>query len=358
MILRRLTWMVLFLAVFCSLASAVPVEDASRQLNMQWKWDSGDRILLTSASDKIQLCPNMSTALVNGRSVKLAAPVGFEAGAPSLTREDVATLQRELARPADPAPVSTRTQPAAAPAGGKRFQTVMIDAGHGGKFIGTANNTLNLAEKTVTLQLALELRDMLQAAGLTVILTRDRDMDFDKELAKDLGARSRMANEKMPDFFISIHADGAENSSARGFHVLYDSQQWERGDKASVAARRTELDPKKVGGSAGVDESTEAMLYRMIFDENIRQSRTMAETMVKHLARNVDDQNRGVKTQNLHVTREVFVPSVLVEAGFLTHLETAKRMQTAAYRTKIARSLSDAILEFKADYDKSQGFSN
>ena len=105
---------------------------------------------------------------------------------------------------------------------------IAIDPGHGGNDAGAIGPT-GVMEKTVTLNVALELEKLLKAQGATVIMTRHTDKTVSPKGAKasaieELQARCDVANSAKADIFISIHADSFTNASARGTTGYYYSQ--------------------------------------------------------------------------------------------------------------------------------------
>ncbi len=89
-----------------------------------------------------------------------------------------------------------------------RGRRIVLDPGHGGFFPG-ALGVDSLTEKEVNLGVALDLRDLLAAAGAQVLMTRDTDRDYltpaDSSLRADLAERVRRANAFAPDLFVSVH---------------------------------------------------------------------------------------------------------------------------------------------------------
>lgn len=107
---------------------------------------------------------------------------------------------------------------------------VALDPGHGGPEVGAAQG--RLAEKTVNLQIALELKALLEAAGIQVLVIRETDsrvyalpedqsLSPNNPLRADLQGRIDLANAAGADLFISIHNNGSANSAEAGTEVWY-----------------------------------------------------------------------------------------------------------------------------------------
>ena len=100
--------------------------------------------------------------------------------------------------------------------GSLQGKTVFVDAGHGGlSMTGTALSDNSMAEKQVTLAIALKAKSMLEAKGAEVIMSRYMDTPLTLE------ERGAMLTETNPDVFISIHCDGADNPDDAGTHTFY-----------------------------------------------------------------------------------------------------------------------------------------
>ena len=117
-----------------------------------------------------------------------------------------------------------------APLAGRR---IALDPGHGGRFRGSLG-VHGLAEADVNLAVALGLRDLLQAHGAMVFMTRSTDRDFltpaDSSLRADLNERVRLANQFQPDLFVSIH----HNADPGGAHDRNETQTYYKlGDDGS-----------------------------------------------------------------------------------------------------------------------------
>ena len=100
-------------------------------------------------------------------------------------------------------------------------KVVVIDAGHGGpKYPGASYR--GVTEKSLNLAVALKLGKLIEERmpGVKVVYTRTTDMQFSSDLNKDLQARAEIANKAGGDIFISIHANAARSTSARGVETL------------------------------------------------------------------------------------------------------------------------------------------
>ena len=154
---------------------------------------------------------------------------------------------------------------------------VFIDAGHGGKDPGALGKA-GTAEKNITLAAARELASQLRATGkITPILARDDDRFL------RLRQRIRLARQNQADLFISLHADSAQRSSARGISVFTLSDK--ASDKEAAALARQENSADLIGGPDLSAEDPEAAgaLVRMFQRESMNQSARFAAAILQQI---------------------------------------------------------------------------
>jgi N-acetylmuramoyl-L-alanine amidase len=175
------------------------------------------------------------------------------------------------------------------------FDTVVIDAGHGGHDSG-ARSVKGKREKELALDTARRVASLLRAAGLRVIETRTSDyfVTLDKRVA--------ISNRQRNAIFVSIHYNWAKRAKARGIETFY------YGGKSSRLAAH-------------------------IQKETLKAYRT---------------ENRGIKYRGFYVLRNNKRPSVLCELGFISNAVDNKIVQSAATRQRLAKAIADGILAEKA----------
>ena len=170
------------------------------------------------------------------------------------------------------------------------FDTVVIDAGHGGHDRGGIPGQ-RVGEKDLTLDVAKRLRDLLQNDGLKTVMTRADDTFI------PLPQRSAIANAQRDALFVSIHFNSALRGGADGIETYY-------------------YNPKAAGVAARV------------------------QSQLMHVEAG---ENRGVKCRGYYVLRKTRIPAVLAECGFLTNRNEAALCLTAAHRQELACALAKAI---------------
>jgi N-acetylmuramoyl-L-alanine amidase len=229
-----------------------------------------------------------------------------------------------------------------------RFDTVVIDAGHGGEDEG-ARGPHGLLEKDVVLDVARDLAARLRRAGLRVVMTRSKD-EF-----VPLEKRTNIANDARGDLFLSIHANAARDGSAHGSETYFMSLQASDEHARGVAARENEsFGPKKA--SAGADgDPLVAILGDLIQNEHLTESSDFARDAQLRLAALDSGPSRGVKQAPFVVLAGVQMPAALVEIGFITHPAEEKELASAKRRAAIARVLADAVLEHARRHDALRG---
>jgi N-acetylmuramoyl-L-alanine amidase len=247
-------------------------------------------------------------------------------------------------RPAAPsAPPVSSAPPSQAPAERlppqlRNVRTVVIDAGHGGADPG-ALGPRGLREKDVTLAVALDLEKRLEARGFRVVMTRRRDTTVSLE------ERTARAEGAGGDVFLSIHVNAARRRSARGIETYYLDRTHER-HTLRVAARENgvpagSLDPlQRAVAGLKVSEvgSQSAKLARAVHGELIQGVRKAFGSVT----------NLGVKQGPFHVLFLSDSPSILVEVGFLTHREEARRLRTRWYRSVVAEHLARGLSAYRS----------
>ena len=168
--------------------------------------------------------------------------------------------------------------------------TVVIDAGHGGHDRGGIPGQ-RIAEKVMTLDVAQRLRNVLQASGYRVVMTRDSDVFV------PLGTRVAIANSYRNAIFVCVHFNATNRSGASGIETYFYS----------------------------------------------RDSLPLASAIHHFVVGGAPSSSRGVRRRGYYVLRKTSIPAVLVECGFLTNPTEAAYAQTASYRQKLAEEIAAGV---------------
>ena len=234
---------------------------------------------------------------------------------------------------------------------------VAIDAGHGGKDPGAVSSN-NVLEKDITLLIAKELeRTLRDTEGYQAVLIRDDDSTV------SLNDRYQNARRYGADAFVSIHADGFRLSSVKGASVFI----WSEESSSSVARNLSDKERSRIQAQIknlktyDFNEDAARDLYPDTYKKKIDKSKILGTKILDQLKRDpfTKIHKQNVEYADFRVLKSVDIPSVLVESGFITNPEDAKRLKTKAGRRMIARSIFLGIHNyFKEDPVSGSVFEN
>jgi N-acetylmuramoyl-L-alanine amidase len=255
----------------------------------------------------------------------------------------LSALNTTLSTTPDPTDTTTAA-PTRAPAVRPRqtiTRTVVIDPGHGGYDPGAQGY---VSEEVVVLDIALRLRDALEAQGINVILSREGDYHLDDRKATDLAARAAMATTDR-NLFVSIHANAAESSAANGIET------WVFGEPLEEDLIQNAI-TENGGGSLGVELTEEAkqvhdsVLNDIFRQEQLHYSMTLAEAVQNAMIAATGARDRGIRKNYFYVIRNARIPAVLVEVGFVSNPDEGRNLGRADYRARIADGIAEGIVAF------------
>jgi N-acetylmuramoyl-L-alanine amidase len=225
-----------------------------------------------------------------------------------------------------------------------RLIIVALDPGHGGEDPG-AVGPAGTREKDVVLQIALQLRDKLDAVpNMRVMMTRDADFFV------PLHERVRKARRVQADLFVSIHADAFMRPEARGASVFALSQ----GGASSAAARwmaQRENAADLVGGinvAAVKDEQVMRAMLDMSTAAQIKDSLKLGNEVLAPLGRVGRLHKRQVEQAGFAVLKAPDVPSILVETAFISNPEEEARLRDPEYQAQLVEALATGIRRYFA----------
>lgn len=244
----------------------------------------------------------------------------------------------KIASPAEPSAAPPRPARTGIPSrsGGKPL--VVIDAGHGGKDVGAIAVTGGY-EKDITLAIARETARILERRDkVRVKLTRDDDRFI------PLGGRVRIARDARADLFVSIHADSAANEQARGASVYTLSAVASDAIAERLAARENKADI--IGG---VNLGVEAPEVGEIMVDLLRRATGNVSVLFADVLQDALEAEEVNFRGEFHhfaafaVLKAPDVPSVLLEAGYVTNKDDAERLFSASGRRRVSRGVARAI---------------
>jgi len=239
-----------------------------------------------------------------------------------------------------------RSKPVSAPRNeDKRDVVIAIDAGHGGEdpgALGPRVGRSRIQEKVVVLQIAGRLRDKLdRASGYRALMVRTGDYYI------ALRKRVEIARDARADLLMSIHADAFRSASVSGASVYTLSERGASSENARWLAEK-ENRSDLIGGVGGVSlDDKDDLLAHVLLDLSMDASRSASilagELLVTELSRVAKMHKRRVEQAGFAVLKSPDVPSVLVETGYISNPDEARRLHSPAYQEKIATALFEGV---------------
>ncbi|MFT3755882.1 MAG: N-acetylmuramoyl-L-alanine amidase [Pseudoxanthomonas sp.] len=221
---------------------------------------------------------------------------------------------------------------------GMRPLVVAIDAGHGGQDPGAVGPT-GKHEKHVTLAIARELARQVNATpGMKAFLVRDGDYFI------PLPQRAQKARAAKADLFVSIHADAAENRSARGSSVYVLSLKGASSQRARWLADK-ENASDLVGGVRlqKVDNTLSSVLIDLAQSGHMKASEDAASHVLDGLKRIGNNHKPQIERANFAVLRTSDMPSMLVETAFISNHDEERQLNDPAFQRKMAGAVLDGV---------------
>jgi N-acetylmuramoyl-L-alanine amidase len=220
---------------------------------------------------------------------------------------------------------------------------VVLDAGHGGKFPHDgAHGAHGLLEKNIVLAVAQKTKEMLEAQGATVLLTREGDDDI------SFAERVRIANDAGADLFLSIHCNSMETRAdrqvTRGVETYFLSPD-PTDAEAKMLAELENGGPETVPVPKAND-AVSGILADLALGQARNDSAALAEIVQHYVIRGTWAQSRGVRQAPFLVLSGTKMPSALVEIGFISHPAESKLLAKPAYQERVATALTNAVREF------------
>lgn len=220
---------------------------------------------------------------------------------------------------------------------------VVIDAGHGGKDPGNLGN--GYMEKIITLKIALKAGAILSKnRDIKVIYTRDSDNFV------PLTKRGDIANKANADIFISIHCDShTSNAHGAGTFVLglHANKQNFAVAKKENSAIYLEDNFEERYAQYDINSPESVIGFTIMQEEFLDKSIQLAKSMQDRFANKLKRNDRKVKQAGFIVLHQTFMPSVLVETGFLTNANEGAYLNSTKGQADMAASIAEAVLEYK-----------
>ena len=232
---------------------------------------------------------------------------------------------------------------------GKIF-VVVLDAGHGGRDSGNRGN--GYYEKKIALSIVLKIGEILERdPNIKVIYTRKTDVFL------ELSQRADIANKADADLFISVHCDSFRLSKAFGAGTfvlgLHENDRNFEIAKRENAVIFLEDDYQQTYDGFDPNNPESAISLMLMQETYLEQSIVAANTIQKSFVKNLNRKDRTVKQAGFLVLRNTYMPSVLVETGFLTNPTEGAFLNSDKGRIQMAKAIASAILQYRTDLQNS-----
>lgn len=183
-------------------------------------------------------------------------------------------------------------------------KTIYLDPGHGGRDSGAVYK--NIYEKDINLVITKKIEKHLTSKGATVYLTREKDIDLSttnkNKKRSDLSNRAKLINKSNADIYISIHLNYIENSKWQGLQIFYNNKN--------------------------------------------KENKIIADNLTSYLKETSSNIREPKKENIYYMYKQINIPGVLIELGFLSNPNDRYRLTTEEYQEKTAMSISNAIEKY------------
>ena len=237
--------------------------------------------------------------------------------------------------------------PAIAAGDGGQF-VVVLDAGHGGKDPGAIGSSSRNREKDINLAITLEVGRLLKAncPDVKVVYTRSTDVFI------ELGRRAEIANKAKANLFVSVHTNALPKNARKATGVQsYTLTLRTAGTNLEVEKRENSVIALEGDAAKKYDYYPSAesnIMFELMQDHDMKESVNFAKVVQNEMVRTAGRRNMGVLQANLAVLRLTYMPSVLLEVGYISTPEEEQFLMSTSGRNLMAKSIYNAIARYKA----------
>ena len=228
------------------------------------------------------------------------------------------------------------------------FFTVVLDAGHGGKDPGAIGSSPRNREKDINLGITLEVGRLLKAncPDVKLIYTRSTDVFI------ELGRRAEIANKAKADLFVSIHTNALPKNARKATGVQSYTLTL-RTASTNLAVEKRENSVIALEGEAAkkydYNPSPESnIMFELMQDHDMKESVNFAKMVQGEMVKTAGRVDMGVLQANLAVLRLTYMPSVLLEVGYISTPSEEQFLMSSSGRQTMAKSIYNAIVRYKA----------
>jgi len=299
----------------------VSATDIAIRLGLKGTWtEPMHKLTLADKTSKVELKADNRDILVNGLRVFLGDKTVLQRGQLYVSRIDFERCLTPLLRPG----FGVELPPTP--------KIIALDPGHGGLDEGTENKTVGLKEKLLTLDVALRLRKLLEAAGYKVVMIRTDDQPLSPIKPVDLALRPEFANRARADLFISIHFNAAPKDT-RGTEVFTYAPKTQHSADWWGLLKKDDADV----------EATEQPANRLDHWNVV-----FAQALQRELLQALQTEDRGKKIAHWAVLKTLNCPGVLVEPAIISNDAEARRVAVPEFRQQIAEALLAGVRDYAA----------
>ncbi len=283
----------------------VPVENISKFYNLSPPLKKEDSFAITSATKIIKGKSGAREVFINNVKYVLCFPIVKKGGSILISAMDVTKIIEPVMRPGlikNVAPVTT----------------VILDAGHGGHDSGATS--ARGIEKEAALDVVLRARRLLLERGYKVHLTRSNDTFIPLE------KRPALANRHQNAVFVSVHFNKSKTVGGTGIETFALAP---RGVPSMDEENLSYSDLKTYPGHARDPE-------------NVALATAMHSSMLRHMRLT----DRGIKRARFVVIKNLIIPGVLLEGGFINHPIDGRLIASSSYRHAFAQAILEGVTRY------------
>jgi N-acetylmuramoyl-L-alanine amidase len=230
-------------------------------------------------------------------------------------------------------------------AAAQRIDTVVIDAGHGGKDPGTIGYR-GIREKDIVLDIARRVGAYLEeSADVRVVYTRSDDRFI------ELRERGEIALREGGKLFVSIHANSARNTRASGTETYFLGRQKSEAARAVIERENSVIDLEDDRDHYRQFDAAQLVKVRMTESSNLMQSQDLARRIQFQYRERVGREDRKVKEGPFLVLWAAGMPAVLTEIGFISNPSEARFLTSEQGRDYIASAIFRAVRDYKVAFE-------
>ncbi|MFA5087903.1 MAG: N-acetylmuramoyl-L-alanine amidase [Candidatus Omnitrophota bacterium] len=298
------------------------LKDLCERYHIQWQWDSISQVVTLSGYEvKASALIGSHIVVMGEETISLSSPLE--------------RVKNNLIVPPDFEEKVVKRLQLTIPPAIKRINTLVLDAGHGGKDPGAIGKG-GLQEKIVVLDIVQRLKKILEDSGVKVILTRDKDEFLTLEQRTEIASRAKA------DMFISIHANASRSRKVQGIEVFSCRDLGGQQNSEQQIKKNQDILAGQLSMRAD-NQDLKNIIFDMLYFCCQAESRPLAERVAFYTAAEVDMKNRGSKEAGFFVLRNNLMPAILVEVGFLSNPEEEKLLEDDSYRQRLAEGIMRGI---------------